>query len=142
METITFIRREDWPERLALQVRLAQAKPYQLGMHDCARFACHCVEAMTGVDLWPRFAGYSTLAQAHRTMRSLGETLGAAASAMLGAPATPVAQARRGDVVTYRDALGEHLGICTGAQVAVLGPQGLMHLPLTHPDMGVCVKVG
>lgn len=137
-----FIRREDWPERLALQVSLAQRQPYALGVHDCARFACLCIEAMTGVDLWPRFAGYSTLAQAHRVAVRLGGSLPGAAAALLGVNPAPVAQARRGDIVTYRDESGEHLGICTGVHVAVLGPQGLAHLPLNHPGMGVCVRVG
>ena len=140
--TTTFIRREDWPERLALQVKLAQAKPYELGVHDCARFVCQCIEAMTGVDLWPRFAGYSTLVQAHRVAVKLGGSLPGAAAALLEVQPTPVLQARRGDIVTYRDGSGEHLGMCTGAHVAVLGEQGLVHLPLNHPGMGVCVRVG
>lgn len=126
------VRRHDWPERLAAVVAAAQQQPYKLGQHDCLRFTCQCIAAMTGVDFWPRFAGYSTRLQALRTIAAIAPSLGQAVGLVLGVlPVAPLL-ARRGDVLLYTDEGGEHLGVCVGATAAVLGPQGLAHVPLSH----------
>lgn len=125
-------RRADWPEALAAAVEAARHLPYVLGQHDCLRFTCRCIEVMTGADFWPRFAGYSTRLQALRVIAAIAPSLGEAVGNILQTPSQPTAMARRGDVVLYRDASGEHLGVCTGAQFAVLTDQGLAFLPLAE----------
>lgn len=135
-------RAQDWPERLAEQVALVQAVPYKLGTHDCTRFTCACIEAMTGVDFWPRFAGYKTKTQALRAIARIAPSLGEAVGVVLGASAQPPNLARRGDVLLYEDAGGEHLGVCLGAVGAVLGPQGLIHQRLDHPGFKSSWRVG
>ena len=135
-------RTQDWPERLAEQVAAAQAKPYVIGVHDCLRFSCLCIEAMTGADFWPAFAGYTTRREAVAVLAKHGATLEAAAAKVVDVQPAPVLSARRGDVVTFRDKYGEHLGVCTGTHVAVLGHTGLLFVRLDHEGLGACIKVG
>ena len=142
MQAPQFIRREDWPERLAGQVASAQAVPYQLGTHDCWRMVCACIDAMTGVDLWPRFAGYTSKAQALRTIARIAPTLRQAVTVVLGVPPQPPSLARRGDVLLYQDAEGEHLGMCLGSVGVVLGPTGLVYQRLDHAGFRCGWRVG
>lgn len=135
-------RRQDWPEQLAAQVAAAQTKPYSIGLHDCLRFTCQCIAAMTGVDYWPQFSGYTTLREAQDKILSVAPTLREAVCKVLGQPAAPVLMARRGDVVLFNDTFGEHLGVCTGAFVAVLQRHGLLLLPISHTGMVCTVRVG
>lgn len=135
-------RRQDWPEQLAAQVAAAQAKPYVIGVHDCLRFSCACIEAMTGHDYWPKFEGYTTRRQAVDKLKSIAPTLAEAAAQVLGVEPVPALSACRGDLVVYRDKLGEHLGVCTGGFVAVLGHTGLVMVRLDHPGVQLSVRVG
>lgn len=131
-----------WPEALAVEVAFARRQRYELGVHDCLRFTCRCIEAMTGHDFWPRFAGYTTRREALKTIRAIAPTLGEAVGVVLGVPPAPTLSARRGDVVLYRDAEGEHLGVCVGPTVAVLGADGLLFIRLGHHGLGPCWRVG
>ena len=139
--TIQLQRREDWPEQLAAQVAAAQRQPYVIGVHDCLRFTCQCIAAMTGVDYWPQFSGYTTLREAQANILSVAPTLQEAVCKVIGVDAAPAAMARRGDVVLFTDGFGEHLGVCTGAFVAVLQRHGLLLLPISHSGMVCSVRV-
>ena len=135
-------RHQDWPEQLAAQVAAAQAAPYVLGQHDCLRFTCQCIAAMTGVDFWPQFSGYTTLREAQDKIHTIAPTLQEAVCRVLGQEPAPVLMARRGDVVVFADTAGQHLGVCTGAHVAVLHRHGLALLPTSHSGMVCTVRVG
>lgn len=135
-------RHQNWPEQLAAQVAAAQAMPYQIGVHDCLRFSCQCIAAMTGVDFWPAFAGYTSRREAVEVLARHGETLEAAAAKVIGVQPGPVLAARRGDLVTFKDKYGEHLGVCTGSHVAVLGHTGLVFVRLDHAGLGASLRVG
>lgn len=135
-------RNQDWPEQLAAQVAAAQAKPYQIGVHDCLRFSCQCIAAMTGQDFWPQFAGYTSRREAVEVLARHGQTLQAAAAKVIGVAPSPVLAARRGDLLVFHDKYGEHLGVCTGSHVAVLGHKGLEFVRLDHPGLQACVRVG
>jgi hypothetical protein len=141
METSALIRRNDWPERLAEEVARAQDQPYVLGTWDCLRFSCACIESMTGVDYWPRFAGYSTRREALRTILLIAPTLGDAVTLVLGVPPQPPAFAGRGDVMLYNDG-EDHLGICIGATVAVLGADHLAFVPRADPRLLHAWRIG
>jgi cell wall-associated NlpC family hydrolase len=136
-------RRADWPERLAAVVASAQDQPYVLGQWDCLRFCCAAIESMTGTDLWPRFAGYKTKRQALVTIARIAPSLGDAVSVVLAREPVAPAQAGRGDVALYHDGEGEsHLGLCIGAKVAVLGPAGLLQVPLDHAGLRHAWRIG
>lgn len=142
MQPIKLARSQDWPEKLAEEVTAAQEMPYSIGQHDCLRFACRAIQAMCGVDFWPRFAGYTTIRQAQDKISAIAPTLKDAVCKVLGqSPLTPL-QARRGDLVIFEDAGGQHIGVCTGAFIALLHRHGLVMLPLTAPGMVCAVRVG
>jgi hypothetical protein len=136
-------RLEGWPERFADVVAAAHDQPYVLGTHDCLRFSCACIEAVTGHDFWLRFAGYKTRRQALVTIARIAPSLGDAVSLVLEqSPVRPPA-ARRADLLLYRDPDGEdHLGVCLGATVAVLSPDGLLQLPITDKGLITAWRVG
>lgn len=118
-------RRSDWPERLAAVIAAARDKPYVLGSNDCLRLACAAVDAMTGVDYWPRFVGYTTKRQALVTIAKIAPSLGEAVTVTLGVAPTPVLSSLRGDIVLFRDDRGEdHLGICMGRVVVLMAENG------------------
>jgi hypothetical protein len=135
-------RQQDWPEQLAKEVAGAQALPYQIGQHDCLRFTCRVICAMCGVDFWPRFSGYKTLREAQDKISTIAPTLKEAVCKVLVQSPLPPLQARRGDVLVYEDAGGQHLGVCTGAFVALLHRHGLVMLPINATGMLCSVRVG
>lgn len=124
------MRLEGWEGRLAEVIEAARRARYELGVHDCFRVACAAVQALTGEDRWPLFAGrYSSKRQALALLARYGSSFDAAASWFFGSQPLPVPMARQGDVVKFVDAAGEsHLGICIAAEVAVLGPGGLVFI--------------
>lgn len=125
------MRREGWEGRLFALLDAARARPYVLGEHDCFRVACQVVEALTGADRWPEFAGYTTKREAMARMAEHGATFEAAFDWFFGAAHVSPRFARRGDICAVQTDDGEkHLGVCIGAEVALLGPEGLRHVPL------------
>ena len=128
------MRRHDWPERLVETISAARTKTFRWGRHDCALFACDCIQAMTGADPAKRFRGaYRTPGGALRALKRLERVTGleALADRVLG-PQIPVARARRGDLVLAERGDGPALGVVTGSQAAFLGPEGLEMLPLAE----------
>ena len=136
-------RRDDWPERLADVVGAAGSRPYVLGEWDCLRFACACIAAMTDVDFWPRFAGeYTTKREALRAIARISRDLESAITLTLGVSPAPTFSSRRGDLVLFKDEAGDHIGVCLGGSVAVLGHAGLVPISLATPSLGPCWRVG
>jgi hypothetical protein len=132
-------RLDGWENRLADVVAGAHSQPYRLGQWDCLRFTCACVEALTGVDFWPDFAGkYTTRLEALRAIASKGKDLSKALTAVIKVDPAPMVTACRGDVVLYRDDAGEHLGVCLGQDVAVLERSGLLYVPILNEH---CISV-
>jgi hypothetical protein len=128
---LTMARLEGWEKRLFVEIEAARHKPYALGEHDCFRLACRVVEALTGVDRWPEFAGYTTRREAMRKLAQRGSSFEAAGDWFFGAPAVNTRFARRGDICCVETVDGEkHLGVCVGAEVALLAEGGLIHTPL------------
>ena len=134
-------RTEGWEDRLLAVIEAARNKPYKLGEHDCLRVACQSVEALTGADLWPQFAGYATRREALATILQYGKTLPDAVTFVLGVDPVSVRLAQRGDVCHYVDA-EDHLGVCIGEYVAVLGPDGLALVPITSDALRCAWRIG
>ncbi len=136
-------RRTDWPERLTAVMEAARRQPYVLGTHDCLRLACAAVEAQTGVDFWPRFAGYTTKRQALVTIARIAPSLGEAVTVTLEVMPSPALSAWRGDIMLFRDDLGEdHLGVCMGRKVIVTAPDGTLSMDLDHPGVLMSWRIG
>ena len=120
------MRLEGWEKRLAAVIEAARTEPYVLGQHDCFRVACASVEALTGIDRWPEFAGYTTKREALAKLAAHGSTFEAAGDWFFGSPSVSVRLARRGDICCVQTVDGEkHLGVCLGRDTAVLAPEGL-----------------
>jgi hypothetical protein len=127
------VRIEGWESRLDAILEAQRQVPYQLGREDCFRLACRAVEAVTGVDRWPEFAGrYRTKREALAEIARFGSSFDRAMDWFFGAMSISVLQARRGDIVSLRDPGGDlHLGVCVGARAACYGPSGLTFVPLS-----------
>jgi hypothetical protein len=129
------MRPEGWEHRLAAVIEGARARPYQLGRHDCLLFACDAWEAVTGTPAPVQLRGaYASKREALALIARHGKTLRAAVSAVTGLPELHPFAARRGDLLLWTDASGEHLGICAGRHGAVLADDGLSFKPLTEFD--------
>ena len=121
----TLPRLPGWERRVDAVLEAARHQPYVLGAHDCFRLACRVVDALVGLDHWPEFEGYTTRRQALARLAQHGSSFEAAGNAFFGAPHVDVRLARRADICCVQTFDGEkHLGVCLGAQVALLAPQG------------------
>ena len=133
-------RLQGWEARLAAVIEAARTKAYAIGEHDCFRLACAAIEALTGENRWPEFAGkYASRREAMRLLARYGSNFDAAGDWFFGGTRVPMARARRGDIAKYLD-VEPHLGIVTGSQVAVLADRGLISVPLSACEH--CWRVG
>jgi cell wall-associated NlpC family hydrolase len=136
-------RRDGWEVRLAEVIEAARHAPYVLGQTDCLRLACAAVEALTGTDFWPRFAGYKTKRQALLTIAKIAPSLGEAVTTTLGVPPTPTLAAQRGDIALFRDATGEdHLGVVVGSHVMLTAPWGIEFARIDHGGVLLTWRIG
>jgi len=124
-------RRPDWPERLATVIESARHRPFLWGQHDCCLFVADAVGAITGADFAPDWRGrYGDVIEALRLLRKRGfgsfPDLIDALCQDCGWPEIPPSQAGRGDVCILILEDAEHLGLCTGAHIAVPGDRGLV----------------
>jgi hypothetical protein len=120
------MRVSGWEGVLAASVEFARVRDFVWGTHDCATWAVDLRRDLTGGDdtasLWR--GRYRTARGAVRVMRRLGWTsMSEAGTALIGASLADVRLAQRGDLVLSPDATA--FGVCLGAQVAFLAPEGL-----------------
>lgn len=121
------MRVDGWERRLDAVIEAARGEPYELGRHDCFRMACHVIEALTGADRWPEFAGYRTKREALAKIAVHGATFEAAGDWFFGGARMDWKRARRGDIMAIATTDGEkHLGVCMGERAAFLAPDGLI----------------
>ena len=125
------MRRADWQVRLAVATEAAREIPFSWGSHDCATWAFDLRRDLTGSEdiaaLWR--GRYRTALGAHRVMKRLGwVSLEAAGRDLLGTPLPSVLHAKRGDLVL--GGTNPAFGVCVGARVAFVAPDGLTFLPL------------
>lgn len=135
------MRLEGWEVRLSAVIEAARGEPYELGRHDCFRLACRSVQALTGADLWSEWAGsYRTHAQALRRIVEVGGSYDGCFSRIFGSEPVNVRLARQGDILKFVENGEPHLGVCIGAEAAVLGETGLLFVPCLACE--VCWRIG
>lgn len=125
------MRLPDWQSRLDAVIEAVRYEPYQVGVHDCFRLTCRVIEALTGVDRWPQFAGYRTRWEALERMAEHGSNFDDAADWFFGTERVAPGEARRGDIVMLIEDT-KHLGVCIGAHAAVITDAGLAFVPLEY----------
>lgn len=125
-------RLQGWEGRLNELVQNADSKKYQLGEHDCFRFACEVIQALTGVDRWQEFEGkYSTRDEALELIYKKGETFETAGDWFFGAHNSIHRNyAQRGDICAVAQNDEKHLGVCVGNHIVMLSENGILLLPL------------
>ena len=115
-------------------LRSWRRRPFVWGEADCVRFAAGWVALVTGRDPVASTVGH--YAGCREALRLMVATTGsadlvAATGIILGPPLDRSLTARCGDVVAITTPAGPALGLCAGAEVAALGPAGLVSRPLT-----------
>jgi hypothetical protein len=130
------MKRAGWEVILAAAVEAARTSTFVWGIHDCATWAFDLRRDLTvGDDTAALWRGrYRTARGAVRVMRHLAwSSMPEAGVALLGSPLADVRLAQRGDLVLSPDATA--FGVCLGAQVAFLAPEGLTLRALTSCTM-------
>lgn len=126
------MRLEGWEQRLAAVIEDARHRPYVLGEHDCFRLACRVIEALTGVDRWPAFAGYKTKREALVKLAHYGSSFEAAGDWFFGVERMSPKLAQRGDIVALQSDDGDkHLGVALDHRAAFMATGGLFYVPVT-----------
>lgn len=129
------MRLHDWPSRLAATVKKAQAEPFAWGANDCCLFVCAAIEGLTGADPGREFRGrYDSALGGAKLAREICGADGVEALAVYmaerqGFLEVPVYAAQRGDFGLLRQADGDLLGVCLGAEFAFVGEAGLGYRP-------------
>ena len=100
-------RTEGWELRLQSVIDAARERPYILGEHDCFRLTCRVIEALTGVDRWPEFAGYKTKREALAKLAQFGSSFESAGDWFFAVERSGIPRARRGDIAALQDDAGE-----------------------------------
>lgn len=123
------MRRHDWVERLHACIEAHRERAFEWGVHDCARFASKCIDAITDGETGAELAAQYTDERSAFAFMAREGGLEAAVTRRLGEPVRPL-QARRGDVVLLPSEDGEGLGVCMGELIVALRPDGFVWLPL------------
>lgn len=125
-------RLPDWKPRLIAWLTSIAGTPFAPGTHDCALFVAGAIHAMTGEDPAAPFRGrYTTVRGGLRVIRDAG----------FGDPVEMVASrleevaplmAQVGDIAVVDTPEGPALGVVAGAEILVLGLDGLGAVPLVE----------
>lgn len=120
---------DDWEARLAAVVTQAHHRPFAWGEHDCCLWAADCVQAQTGQDPAAELRG--TYADARGAIALVEQLGGLAAIAERAGPSVPALMAAHGDIGLVQHEGRDLLALCNGDCWLVVGPFGLLVLPLT-----------
>lgn len=126
MTKVSWMRFEDWPERLDKKLREWDRIPFAWGETDCVAFIIDVTAHLTGRAITNRSNGkYDTEFGALRAIKNFGDNLEELVTLRFGEP-IPVAYAQRGDVLLDKN----NLGICAGEVGIFRGVNGLVEVPL------------
>jgi len=131
---------QGWENRLNEYFEKMRLVPFKRGKHDCALFAGHCVDVMTGANTTGEFleTPYKTKREAFELLKSLGyDGLTSLATKKLGEPLPAPGYAQRGDVVLIEHDDQEALGVVdlSGRRAVTVGKEGFMFYPMESWSM-------
>jgi hypothetical protein len=105
--------------------------PFKWGYNDCILFSAKGYEALTGIDYYSQYLGYSTENGARSRLKENGGFEGIIGQ-HIGPGHRHILKAKRGDVVLLKiPDLTCGLVDDSGQFVVAPGPQGIKRLPLT-----------
>lgn len=110
---------------------LQACPPFNWRTHNCAQFAAGWLRLVEGTA--PAVPGADGLLDARRLLQRRGGTLREAVTRALRRQPVAAALAGPGHLVLVVGVHGpshQALGICAGRTAAVLGPEGVQHLPM------------
>ncbi len=114
----------DWEAQLTAVLSNAEKMPFSYGLHDCGLFAADCVLAITGKDPAAEMRGtYGTEEEADALVARYGSLL-ALLTEKLGEPKKGRGM-EKGDIILFVLFGIEHVGVCLGEKVALVGDTGL-----------------
>jgi len=126
------LRRHDWASRLFDVIEEHRSRPFVWGQNDCCLFVSRAVDRMTdNARTYLILEQYSDEASALRLIASHGGLAGAV-TYFMGDPHD--GRPERGDVVLFHGGEADAVGICLGARIFAMGPEGLREIPRT-PDL-------
>lgn len=132
--------------RTAMQDNLIQLRlrTFEWGQLDCTLFCGMHVKAITGVDINAPFVGqYHDADSALAFLKSQGHD---SLKAFMGAnfPEVKPSRAVVGDLFLLEgtEGIGQALGICEGANVSMMTPDGIGRLPRTYKNIVAAYQVG
>lgn len=123
-------RLEDWPMRLSNFLNDRRDMPFEWGVNDCLTFLAKGAEAMTGINYYEKYSGYSTEQEANEKLKEYGG-IKAIIDSYLGPGSKNILKAKRGDVALVK--CPEYMaGIVddSGRFVALVSKNGLIRVPL------------
>jgi len=121
------IKKPNWSQAMWTAIEARAATPFAWGSNDCCLFVAHVVDAMTNGRFVQQLSQrYTDHASALRYIASEGG-IGPAVSEYLGQASR--IRPQRGDVVLWAGDKGETLGLCVGAELAAMGPDGVVFVP-------------
>ncbi len=131
--TYRIVRFPDWESLLDSFFQSRLNAPFQLGLNDCAMFACDAIKAITGVDLVMSLRGkYSSMKQGHDLIDDLTEGKGMlhfydVTAKQYNIKDVPLLLAHRGDAVIITLEEGPVLGVIglDGMYACFAGPDGI-----------------
>lgn len=121
------MRQSDWPTRMWHEIERWRVVPFGWGSNDCCLFVARVTDAICSSRHAEKLAtNYHDEASALQYIKANGG-IGPAVSQYIGQPERK--RPTRGDVVLFDGPHGDTLGICVGADIAAMGPDGVVMLP-------------
>jgi hypothetical protein len=130
------MRLKQWESNLARCIASARSRKFAWSEHDCAKFVCECIQAVTGADVYSAFRGrYTDRRSMVKVIREYGAALSELASTIAqqsGLQPIPLSLARRGDVVLVNEGKFNSLAVVDGVYALGAAERGLARVPRKH----------
>lgn len=124
------VRHEDWPKRLSQYLADKMKAPFEWGVNDCIMFGAKGIEALTGVNHYQEYVGYTDEQGAKELLKQNGGIEGIV-SKHLGPGHRNILKAKRGDMVLLKiDGFTCGLIDDSGQFIAAVTEEGLTRIPL------------
>lgn len=130
------VRYEDWPLRLSNFLYENRNAQFIWGENDCILFGAKCIEALTGVNFYNEYLGYTTREEAEEIVKN-HKGIHNIVKKHLGEPRKYVMKACRGDLAMVRTP-ERTIGVVddTGKSVACLSDgYGLVRYDLKRANL-------